>query len=191
LVVSSLSHQKSRLDELLNDQKSLDFWQQAFSKELKNEFLNQVCPFLEQKANIHLGGMGNGQLKVKVSTKKLLKTGDDRSEFSIGVCSDTGGSSYDALSGGEKQMANFAVGLALSDLAEIQVDGPSYFMVLDEPFMALDARNSENLVNYLNTYLQSKKETILLVSNEESLKSLIPNSILVTKDNGVSCLTPS
>jgi DNA repair exonuclease SbcCD ATPase subunit len=188
LLVSSLSHQKHRIEAVENDKRALEFWQTAFTKELKNEFIKQVCPFLQEKATIHLEGLGNGQIKVQVSTTKTLKSNEDRSEFSISVASTTGGATYDALSGGEKQMANFAFGLALADLAELQVDGPSYFMVLDEPFVSLDARNSENLVAYLSSYLSGKKETILLVSNEESLKSLVPNKIQVIKENGITRL---
>ena len=61
-------------------------------------------------------------------------------------------------------------------------------MVLDEPFVSLDSRNSEHLVGYLTSYLAGKKETILLVSNEESLKSLIPNKVQVIKENGITRL---
>lgn len=186
--VLSLSHQKHRSETVDQDKKALEFWQAAFTKELKNEFIKQVCPFLQEKAILHLEGTGNGQIKVQVSTTKTLKSSEDRSEFSIAVASSTGGATYDALSGGEKQMANFAFGLALADLAELQVDGPSYFMVLDEPFVSLDSRNSEHLVGYLTSYLSGKKETILLVSNEESLKSLIPNRIQVIKENGITRL---
>ena len=185
-VTLSLNHQKARLTGIDDDQKALEFWQGAFSKELKNEFLDQVCPFLQGKANIHLEGLGNVQLRVHVGTSKLLKTATEKSEFNIRVESATGSSDYAGLSGGEKQIVNFAFGLALSELAELQVEGPSYFMVLDEPFMALDARNSEHLVDYLNSYLKAKKETILLVSNEETLKALIPNRVQVIKENGIS-----
>ena len=187
-VTLTLNHHNSRLATVDYDQKALEFWQGAFNKDIKNEFLDQVCPFLQGKANLHLEGMGNGQLKVKVTTTKTLQTDVQKSEFNIGVTSTTGSGTYDGLSGGEKQLVNFAVGLALADLAELQVEGPSYFMVLDEPFMALDARNSEHLVDYLNSYLKSKKETILLVSNEETLKALIPNRVQVIKENGISRL---
>lgn len=186
LTIQALSLHKARLDEVDKDQYALTFWRDAFGKELKNEFISQVCPFLERRANDHLDGLGNGQLKVSVSTRKLLKSDEARSEFTISAVSSTGGGSYDSLSGGERQLVNFAVGLALADLAELQTDGPSYFQVLDEPFMALDSRNAENLVNYLNSYLKGKKETILLVSNEEALKNLIPNRIHVVKENGVT-----
>lgn len=184
--MAALGHHKLSLANIDNDKKALEFWQEAFNKELKNEFLTKVCPFIESRANIHLNGLGNGQIKIRVSTLKTLKSNEDRSEFNVSVLSSSGGATYDSLSGGEKQMTNFAMGLALADLAETQVSGPSKFMVLDEPFMSLDARNSENLVGYLNSYLLSKKETILMVSNEETLKALIPNRIHVIKENGVS-----
>ena len=185
-LVSSLGFHKQKLQEIEWDQKALEFWQSSFNKELKNEFINQICPVLEIQANRHLEGLGNNQLTIKVSTTKTLKSAEDRSEFTITAMSATGGGTYDALSGGEKQMVNFAIGLALADLAEAQADGPSYFMVLDEPFMALDDRNSENLVNYLNSYLKNKKDTILLISNEDSLKNLIPNRLQVLKENGIT-----
>jgi DNA repair exonuclease SbcCD ATPase subunit len=186
MVIQTLSMHKARLDQIDKDEQALAFWRDAFGKELKNEFISQVCPFIQERCNRHLDGLANSQIKVLVGTRKHLKSSEDRSEFTITASSITGSGSYDSLSGGERQLVSFAMGLALADLVELQTDGPSYFMVLDEPFMALDARNSENLVNYLNTYLQGKKETILLVSNEETLKSLIPNRINVIKENGVS-----
>ena len=100
-VTLSLNHHKARLAGIDEDQKALEFWQGAFSKELKNEFLDQVCPFLQGKANIHLEGMGNVQLRVHVGTSKSLKTAADKSEFNIRVASSTGASDYAGLSGGE------------------------------------------------------------------------------------------
>ncbi len=179
---------KSKVDELTKEQLALEFWVSAFNRDLKNELLKQVCPFLEQKSNIHLSALWNGQLTVKFQTTKTLKSNDERTEFTVSVSSATGGGTFDALSGGEKQMASFSVGMALADLAESQVDGPSLLAILDEPFVALDGRNSESVVNYLQTYLSKKKDTILLVSNEEALKMLIPNQVRVIKENGISRL---
>lgn len=187
-VTTSLGHHKKRGEEIEGDRHALEFWQAAFTKELKNVFIDQVCPFLEGKANLHLEALGNGQIKVKISTNKTLKNSEARSEFTISAVSSSGGGNYEALSGGERQLLNFSMGLALADLAELQATGPSYFMVLDEPFTALDARNSEALVGYLNSAIAGRKDTILLVSNEDNLKNLIPNRINVIKENGVSRL---
>lgn len=187
-LTATMTFHKRREEEIQKDKSAMEFWQMAFNKDLKNELIKSCCNFLQEKAIIHLEGLGNAQLKVKVETTKVLKSSDERSEFTVSAFSNNGGGNYDALSGGEKQLVNFAFGLALADLAELQTDGPSYLMILDEPLVALDARNSENFVNYLNTYLIGKKETILLVSNEEALKTLIPNKIQVIKENGISRL---
>jgi DNA repair exonuclease SbcCD ATPase subunit len=188
MIVGHYNTFKSKVDEMAKEGAALEFWIQSFNKDLKTELLKQVCPFLTQKATTHLAALGNAQIKVKFNTTKVLKNADERSEFTVSVESATGGGTYDSLSGGEKQMVNFAVGMALAELAESQVDGPSKLAILDEPFVALDSRNSESVVEYLRAYLTTKKSTILLVSNEESLKMLIPNQISVTKENGISRL---
>lgn len=85
-------------------------------------------------------------------------------------------------------MVSFAVGLALSDLASAQAGGPSHFMILDEPFVSLSERNCENIVRYLQESLSKVKSTILLISNEPHLKMLIPEQIMVIKENGVTSI---
>ena len=80
------------------------------------------------------------------------------------------------------------MGLALSDLAETQAEGSSELLILDEPFMALDPRNCENVVRFLTENLAKRKSTILLISNESELQELIPNTIKIIKRNGISVL---
>lgn len=175
-------------NKLARDIEHLDFWTATFGKDFKTYLFNKACPFLQSRTAKHLFGLGNSQLKVEFSTTKELKSGEERSGFSTHVYSETGGTGFDSLSGGEQQMVSFAVGLALADLAETQVQGASHFLILDEPFMALDDRNCENLVNYLSNELTSKRETILLISNEDNIKSLIPSRIHVEKNGGITRL---
>jgi DNA repair exonuclease SbcCD ATPase subunit len=164
------------------------FWAKAFSKDFKALLFQKACPFLQLRTKQHLEGLGNSQLKVTFSTARLLQSGEARDEFNITVKSDTGGESYDTLSGGEQQMVSFAVGLALADLASAQAGGPSYFMILDEPFVSLSEKNCENIVNYLQDSLSKVKSTILLISNEPYLKDLVPEKIMVAKRNGVTSI---
>jgi len=177
----------STLVNLVQERDRLAFWQNAFGKDLKVFLLDKVCPFLTERASKHLEGLGNSQIKIIFSTTKQLKSGEDRDEFSVVVNSSSGGGAFDSLSGGEQQIVSFAVGLALADLAESQAVGISKILILDEPFMSLDQRNAENLIHYLGE-LSSRRETILLISNEESLKSLIPSNIHVEKTNGVTTI---
>jgi DNA repair exonuclease SbcCD ATPase subunit len=143
---------------------------------------------MTEKVSKHLEGLGNPQIKVIFSTTKQLKSGEERDEFTCDIRSSSGGSGYDSLSGGEQQIVSFAVGLALADLAESQAVGISRILILDEPFMSLDQRNAENLIHYMVGTLAQRRETILLISNEDNLKSLVPANIHIIKQNGVSSI---
>ncbi len=173
------------LQSLTKEEETLSYWVEMFSKDMRNYLFAKACPFLESRTNFHLQGLGNPQINVKFSTSKTLKSKEEREDFNIKVWSETGGGDFSSLSGGEQQIVSFAVGLALADLAETQVEGKSHFLILDEPFIALDSRNYENIVQYL-TELGKQRETILLISNDDSLISLIPTQVSVTKSNGVS-----
>jgi DNA repair exonuclease SbcCD ATPase subunit len=185
-ILETLHRYHDSEQKLKKEREYLESWTNIFGKDFKTFLFKRACPFLERKTAEHLSGLGNDQLKVEFSTSKTLKSGDEKAGFSIKVYSETGGLGYDSLSGGEQQMVSFAVGLALADLAETQVKGGSNLLILDEPFMALDDRNCENLVTYLTSELNSRRETILLISNEENLKVLISERIHVEKSGGIS-----
>lgn len=164
------------------------FWKHAFSSDIKTLMFEEVCPILESLANSYLKQLRNDQIKVRFSTLKHLKSGDTRDDFNVTVESKSGAKVYDLLSGGEQQLVSFAIGMALSDLAELQASGESHILILDEPFLFLSPQNCENVVNLLTQHLNRKKSTILLISNEDGLKNLIPNNVHITKRNGVSTI---
>lgn len=187
-VLQDLETYNEMIMKIGNEVNILSFWYDAFNKDMKNYLLAKACPFLNERTKRHLEALGNDQLHVSFSTVKLLKGGDTREDFNVQVESTSGGKGYLSLSGGEQQIVSFAVGLALSDLAETQAEGASHFLILDEPFTELDDRNNENLVSYLTTDLGSKRETILLISNDDKLKSLVPSVLGVVKEKGISRL---
>ncbi len=175
-----------KTNSLSKDLERVTFWIGAFSKGLKTLLFEQACPFLEQRTNFYLGLLNNAQLHVCFSVIKQLKSGQLKDEFNVTVESKTGGSIFSLLSGGEQQIVNFSVGLALSDFAETQVSGGSRFMILDEPFTNLDPKNCENVISFLTEHLTKKKDTILFISNEEGLQNLVPNRIHIEKRGGIS-----
>jgi DNA repair exonuclease SbcCD ATPase subunit len=187
---SAIEAQVRDIDEniaiLSNKISHITAWINIFGKNFYAYVLNRACPYLEQRTTTHLEGLRNSQFKVKFQTIKELKSGDQRDEFNISVISDTGGSSFEALSGGEQQLVSFAVGMALADLAETQVEGKSNVLILDEPFVELDYKNQEAVVDYINSDLRKNRDTILIISNDEHLKSLIPSRVNVIKENGIS-----
>lgn len=164
------------------------FWNHAFGTDLKTLLFEKVCPFLEDRANQYLRDLNNGQIKVSFSTSRTMKSGDTKDQFCVTASTDTGSSVFELFSGAENQLTSFAVGMALSDLAAMQVEGASKFMILDEPFLYQSPENCENIVNFLRTHKMGDGSTLLLISNEESLANLIPNRIHVVKKNGVSSI---
>jgi DNA repair exonuclease SbcCD ATPase subunit len=164
------------------------FWVTAYGTDLKTLVFNQVCPFLERKSNEYLRELNNGQIKVKFRTVKLLKSGDARDQFCVTAASDTGSKVFSLFSGAEKQLTSFAVGMALSELASLQVEGASSFMILDEPFLYQSPENCERIINFVTTHLVGDKATILIISNEDNLVNLVPNRVHVVKEKGVTSI---
>jgi DNA repair exonuclease SbcCD ATPase subunit len=164
------------------------FWKNAFGSDIKTLLFEQVCPFLETKTNEYLRDLNNGQIKVKFSTTRELKSGDTKDQFCVTASSDTGSNIFELFSGAEKQLTSFAVGMALSDLAGMQVAGASSFMILDEPFLYQSPENCENIISFITNRLVGDGSTILLISNEDNLVNLVPNRVHVTKEKGVTSI---
>jgi DNA repair exonuclease SbcCD ATPase subunit len=182
-----------RLDVITEEEKweHVKFWQQAFGTDLKTMLFEQVCPFLEKKANDFLADLQNSQITVRFSTTKELKSGDTRDKFCVTASSSTGSKAFELFSGAERQLTSFAVGMALSELASMQTEGSSSFMILDEPFLYQSPQNAERIVSFVTTHLVGDKATILLISNEDNLVNLVPNRVHVTKTKGVSSIGSS
>jgi DNA repair exonuclease SbcCD ATPase subunit len=165
----------------------LEVWENAFGKDIKLMMFNQACPFLTEKVNEYFQHLNNNQLRLEFSTIKTLKSKkEQRAEFNVEVISNEKQIEFNSLSGGEQQIVNFAVGMALSNLATLSQEKSS-ILILDEPFVGLSPKNAENIIHFLNKKLRTENySTILLISNEETLQSLIPNVISVEKLDGVT-----
>ena len=184
----NLDLKNKSLQIIIEEESCIRLWEKAFSKDIKIMLYNKACPFITKKANHYLNMLRNPQITVNFSTTKTLKNDASKTEFTTAASSTTGGSEYDLLSGGEQQMVDFSVGMALSDLASTQIQSKTNLLVLDEPFVGLDNRNSEAIVQFLTEISSKTKDTVFLISNEESLKGLIPNIIRLEKTNGCSTL---
>jgi DNA repair exonuclease SbcCD ATPase subunit len=188
--VKILDNYRKLLDLTHNQAEHYRFWRDAFGKDIKTLLFEHVCPFLETRTNQYLRDLQNGQIKVQFSTSRTLKSGDERDQFCVTAASDTGSSVFELFSGAEKQLTSFAVGMALSDLAGMQTEGASSFMILDEPFLYQSPENCERIIQFITHHL-GDKSTILLISNEDSLVNLVPNRVHVVKDKGVSRIAGS
>ncbi|MCI0558892.1 MAG: AAA family ATPase [Nitrososphaera sp.] len=186
LLKARVESSRQQYETLQGEAEHLDYWRNVYAKEMKLKLFEEACPFLDSRVTHHLKKLGNGQIHVEFSTIKRLASGAAKEEFNVNVWSETGGYGFDSLSGGEQQMVSFAIGLGLADLAGRAASGRSSFLILDEPFAELDARNSESIVSYLGDEVRNGKDTIFLISNDEALKGLIQERIHVVKKHGIS-----
>jgi len=188
VTILSMELDKTResMKKVEKDKGPVGIWNTAFKKDIKNALFKKVCKFLNVRIAWHLSELNNSHLHAEFATLKELKSGESRDGLNVRCWNDEGGENFSSLSGGEKQMISFATGMALADLAESQSESHCNVMVLDEPFLYLDNRNCENIVNYLTGSLSKTRSTIFLISNEDSLKALIPNTIHVIKKDGIS-----
>src|SRR3972149_3478633 len=153
-------------------------WKKIFKNDLRHFFFLNVTKFLTNRSNYYIKQLGNPQIKISFVLEE--------NKLGVSGRSETGGENYDMFSGGEQQLTSFAVSLALADLAESQIGSECGFTVLDEPFTNLGAINSQNVIDFINKELVTRKNNIFLISNEEFLQDLIPEQIKVTKLNGIS-----
>lgn len=183
-----LESERKAGQKLITALSALNFWEGAFSKEIRNVLLARSLPTLNDRVAWHLAALNNPQISVHFSMEKELKSGEIRNDLAVYVKSATGGTGFDSLSGGEKQIVSFAVAMTLVDLCELQ-NIPSWnMMILDEPFTELDQRNIESLAQYISTTLSKKRDTIFAISNDDSMSSWFPNRMHVVKSGGLSTL---
>jgi len=188
--VNEQSEARAEMDQEISTLKDeishLTHWREVYGKELKLKLFEDACPFLDERTSYHLAQLNNRQLHCDFSTVKRLATGEAKEEFDVSVWSETGGLGFASLSGGEQQMASFAIGLALADLARRVSGSDSGFLILDEPLTELCPKNAESVYTYLTAEIENGRDSIHLISNDEALKSLIHNRIHIVKSKGIS-----
>jgi len=93
--------------------------------------------------------------------------------------------SYDRLSGGEKTIVNIGVRLGYSQVITARAETSIDFIVLDEPFGALDEENRE-LVKKIFAIMSQWFTQILVISHDDSIENF-PNILKIGKtEEGVS-----
>ena len=175
------------LDQTVKQLDVLKFWEGGFGpKGVRSLLLDHVTPFLNERAAVYLDTLSSGRAKMEFHTTRTLKGGDTRDDFHVQVRYQNGAGRYDKLSGGECQRPNLASMFALGDLARARSRSPIALRLLDEPFDNLDALGAEQVVDVLQQHIVPQVGTVLVMTHDDNLKSLIPNRITVVKEDGVS-----
>ena len=176
------------IEKLDIELEKLRFWEKAFSNEgIKSKLLDNVTPYLNKQANRYLQKLSSDHIEVKFTTQTVLKSGEIREKFNIEIINMDGGMSYASNSSGEKKRIDIAIQLALQSLVASRSSKQMNILILDEIFDALDDSGIANVMNLLDELSQSVS-SILVITHNEELASLLPNTITVEKTNGLSKL---
>ena len=92
------------------------------------------------------------------------------------------------FSGGEEDLANLCLRLAISEVITERAGGLFNFIILDEIFGSQDMIRQQNIMKALNG-LSSKFRQILLITHIEDIKNHVENIILVNEtENNISSI---
>lgn len=168
------------------DLKGLRFWEQGFgNKGLKSYIMDNVVPFLNEKAQKYADIMSDGALSINFATQTKLKGGGLREKFNVSVTNANGADIYKGNSSGERRRSDVAIGWALADLAATRASKPIRFRGLDEPFENLDDEGIDAVFKLLQ-HAAKEYETIFCITHNAGLKNRFTKELQVSKKAGFS-----
>jgi len=186
--IKSYKSSKDDLDELKRKIK-IERKKQSHYLILKNIFskngiiadiIGNCIEDIEEDCNQILKDINDGEMQVIFRTEKENKDKSVKDTLDIIVETEDGAATYEAFSGGEKTVINFAIRLALSKMLT-KVNGVGFgFIVLDEVFGALDEFNRDKMSKVIN-YLKNEFGQIFIISHDE-MKERFGNYIKIVKN---------
>ena len=94
--------------------------------------------------------------------------------------------SIERFSGGEEDLANLCIRLAISEIITERAGSIFNFIILDEIFGSQDQIRKQNIIKALNSF-SSKFRQIFLITHVEDIKHFTENTITVSEDDmGIS-----
>jgi exonuclease SbcC len=139
--------------------------------DLRTELISRIRPSLSELSGELLSEMTDGRyrgMELDEDYNILIYDGVDR--FGI-----------ERFSGGEKDLANLCLRLAISQSTSESHDFHFSFIILDEIFGSQDSLRKENIVEALSN-LKNRFQQIFLITHVEEIKDRVDNLILVKED---------
>lgn len=149
-------------------------------KGVRGPLLDAAAAYLNERTAKYLDVLTDGDTVATWTTLTRNAKGEEKEKFSIEVNSTTGGSSFDALSGGEKKKVRLATAWALQDLKAARSEASFSLFIADEVDDAVDKSGLERLMVLLQEKAKDKG-TVFVISHND-LSHWIPDSITVVKE---------
>lgn len=157
-----LAHQKL-VERTRKGQLVAEYWVEAFGdRGIRSLLFDAIAPFLNTRLAHHLIRLAAGELDIKLSSTRALKSGGTREQLTISPVWAWGGAGLLAGSGGQDRRQDLALFAAMQDLGELRSARPFPLKVWDEPADALDARGQEMFARWVEEHARMRGSGFLI-----------------------------
>jgi len=144
--------------------------------EFRIDMISRIRPTLSAYASGLLESLTDGKYsELELNENYDIMIYDDGTPYEIG-----------RFSGGEEDLANLCIRLAISQMLADRAGGEFNFIILDEIFGSQDINRRRNILNALNA-LSNRFKQIFIITHIDEIKQMVTNAITVYEDEeGVS-----
>jgi DNA repair exonuclease SbcCD ATPase subunit len=166
----------------------------------KSFVIESVLPDMDRFAAIYSRALG-GKYEITFSPQSILKKGEVREKFNVGVLNRFGAADYEGNSSGEKRAVDSIVMFVLGDLAASRLNNRVSLLILDDVFEKLDEESCASVINVLRMMVSPKgtrdeefkdlpeRESVFVLTHLEQFKDNFENKIRVgRKENGETAI---
>jgi exonuclease SbcC len=166
--LAALIERRRQLEELLERKRLHDELDRGYS-DLRSELNGQLRPELSELASGFLGELTDGRY-----TELELDTG-------YGLVVHEEGIPKPVISGGEEDLANLVLRLAISQMIAERAGQPLTLLVLDEIFGSLDEARRANVLELLR-HLHDRFDQVILITHIDSVRDALDRLVTVRYD---------
>ena len=174
----NIEEQKKLMKKMKGEKKELQYLKML--NEIMTSFrihvISQIRPALSLYASELFDSLTDGKYsEIELDENYNLIVYDNGSPYTI-----------ERFSGGEEDLANLCVRLAISEVITQRAGSMFNFIILDEIFGSQDSIRKQNIIRALNSF-SSKFRQIFLITHIEEVKNFMENSMTVfEEESGVS-----
>jgi len=141
---------------------------------MRSHFTDQIRPQLADNASLFLTQLTDGRYNaLEIDSKYNIVVLDN-------------GDRKPVISGGEEDIVNLSLRLAISQMITERSGQPFSLLILDEVFGSLDDTRRDNVIGLLHS-LEQQFEQVLIISHMEAIKDSLNNIIRLEFDPKEQC----
>ncbi len=178
---TEINHLKEEIDREKEKRENLDGLRKkrnllervsSYFDQFRLDLLNRIRPVLSRRASDLLEKTTDGRYnKLTIDEDYLVRVFEEGTPYPL-----------DRFSGGETDLANLCLRVAISEFVAGRSGRPINFIVLDEVFGSQDQQRRQNILKALRN-LDDLFSQIFLITHSEEVKDRLENVFLLSREN--------